>query len=473
MALVTTFATTPLVSALYPPWYQKKLDAWKRGEIDWDGNRLVPDPNSSERGDSSLDKARGNEIRKLLVYLRLDSLPSLFTFVALLGGDQAGRPVKKIHPQKVAQGTQENGTEETSPAFPRDQRPLEVHGVRMRDLTERLSSVMKESEVEEFSTADPVVNAFHTFGQLHNVAVSGEVQIVPEGSYADILTATASTQASDMVLLPWSESGALVEGGNSFLDSAQTLFTSASHNQFIATFLAAVPCNAAILVNNGFGAQPRSEPKSLHRVATSLSLRSTAGQATAPIMDRSHHIFFPFLGGPDDWVALRFVLRLAQNPSVTATILGITGSEGSGELHAAGSAPKNPDPTGSASQSAEEAFLAAIRDSLPPELEPRVLFDTLESAQPLSEAVSRARAEVGRNPHNAGDVVVVGRSHPGRGGFRAESTPSLPTSPGSSTTAAAAAAKQCLGDVAESMLVVDLKASVLVIQAGKRELDGD
>lgn len=468
MALVTTFATTPLVSALYPPWYQKKLDAWKRGEIDWDGNRLVPDPDASEQGDSPLEKAGGSEIRKLLVCLRLDSLPSVFTFVALLGGDQAGRPIKKIHPQKAASGIDEDGSEETSPSSTLHKRPLEVHGLRIRDLTERLSSVMKESEMEEFSIVDPVVNAFHTFGQLHNVAVSGEVQIVPEGSYADIVTATASAQASDMVLLPWSESGALVEAGNPFVESAQSFFTSASHNLFIANFFATVPCSAAIFVNNGFGALPQPEPRPLRRVATTLSSRSMAGPATAPILDRSHHIFFPFFGGPDDRVALRFVLRLAQNSSVTATILGVIGGEPAREVHATPSARPNPDRAGSTAHSAEEAFLAAIRDSLPPELEPRVLFDTVQSAQPLADAVSRARAEVGLAPQNAGDVVVVGRSHPGQPGFKAGLAAAAPvTSPGNT----APGAKPCLGDAAESMLGASLKASVLVIQAGKRESD--
>ena len=43
MALVTTFATTPLVSWLYPPSYQRKLELWKQGKIDWDGNTLEPE----------------------------------------------------------------------------------------------------------------------------------------------------------------------------------------------------------------------------------------------------------------------------------------------------------------------------------------------------------------------------------------------------------------------------------------------
>lgn len=466
MALVTTFATTPLVSALYPPWYQKKLASWKRGEIDWDGNSLVPDPNSSKHGDSSLEKPRGYEIRRLLVYLRLDSLPSLFTFVALLGEDQAERPVKKVHPHKAAKTPDEEGSEATSPSTTPHKRPLEIHGLRIRDLTERQSSVMKESEVEEFSIVDPVVNAFHTFGQLHNVAVSGEVQIAPEGLYANILTEAASTHASDLVLLPWTESGALAEGGNSFLESAQSFFTSPSQNQFITTFFATVPCNAAIFVNNGFGALPRPEPTPLHRVPTPMSLRSMAGQATAPIMDRSHHIFFPFFGGPDDRVALRFVLRLARNSSVTVTILGVI-EDVNGDLHATAVEPPNPEPAGSTSGSAEEAFLATIRDSLPRELEPRVLFDTIHSAQPLADAIIRAKAEVGLSPKNAGDVIVVGRSHPGRPGLKSRPSTPLPMSPGNPR----AAARQCLGDAAESMMMADLKASVLVIQAGKRESD--
>ena len=36
MALVTTFVSSPLTSYFYPLWYQKKVESWRRGEIDWD-----------------------------------------------------------------------------------------------------------------------------------------------------------------------------------------------------------------------------------------------------------------------------------------------------------------------------------------------------------------------------------------------------------------------------------------------------
>lgn len=424
---------------------------------------MAPESDSSEQGDAPLVKHDGSDIRKLLVYLRLESLPSLFTFVALLGGEQSA-PAKKVHPRKASI------TNEASPDHATiHKRPLEAHGLRFLELSERQSSVMKDSEIEDFSIRDPVINAFHTFGQLHNVAVSGQLEFVPEGSYAKILAGAASDYASDIVLLPWSETGKLVERTTS-PDAASTTFTNGPHNQFIADFLSSVSCNAAIFIDNGFGALPRKETKTLTRVITTVSLRSLGGSATSPISDRSHHIFFPFFGGADDRVALQFVLRLAQNPSVTATILHITGADPIGEvslvsspLEAKNETDVHSSPVLEKSQSrsddVEQAFFHTMKDSLPHAMESRVVFDTIESHNSLSDAIIHARAEVGRSPRNAGDVIVVGRSRGSGVNF------SLPSSPHHAHSEAA----QCLGKTAEAMIKAELKASVLVLYAGKKD----
>lgn len=108
-----------------------------------------------------LAKQQVTEQKKLLVCLRLDSLPSIFTFVALLGGEKPDAAIAaKVHPSK---GGKTAGRESFA-QNPIPQRPLEVHGLRMLELTDRMSSVMKESEIDEWSRRDPVVNAFHTFG---------------------------------------------------------------------------------------------------------------------------------------------------------------------------------------------------------------------------------------------------------------------------------------------------------------------
>ena len=438
--------------ALFPPWYQKKLAAWKRGDIDWDGNPLNAEAQFGSGGDSVMDKEQWTDGRKLLVSLRLDSLPSIFTFVALLGGERSDTTIAKVHPRKEGEST---GTE-TDRQPSGMQRPLEVHGLRMLELTERLSCVMKESEVDDWANRDPVVNAFHTFGQLNNVAVSGEVQFAPEAQYAAMLGERATDHASDMVLLPWSESGSLSEVATAhFGEGTHGPFSNASYNSFVYDFFQSAPCNAAVFINNGFGAIPREEPRplTLTRSVTGLSLHSNHVQATAPLGDLSHHIFFPYIGSADDRVALRFVLKLARNPSVTATIVHVKGPA----VESASAGTMKGDTrvvTSAVPESDSEAFFHSITDSLPAEMQSRVVFDTVDTMDISKECVERAKAEVGLSPKNAGDLVVLGRGH--RGTAHDESDVSK------------GEIDQSLSPMGKALISNNVKASILVIQAARK-----
>ena len=456
MALVTTFVTTPLTSALFPPWYQKKLAAWKRGEIDWDGSRLAP-TDTSERETASTTEKEQSEIKRLLVSLRLDSLPSVFTFIALLGGEKTSTTAfNAVHPSKKERSLEAYGHRSVA-------RPLEVHGLRMLELTERLSSVMKDSELDDLSSRDPVVNAFHTFGQLNNVAVSGEIQLVPQGSYCEILSERASERNSDMILLPWSETGSFSEGVTAdMMEVSQSAFSNSSYNHFVTNFLDTVSCNAAILINNGFGALPKEDTQALQRTPTNFSIRSHPLIATAPMVDQSHHIFLPFIGGLDDRVALRFVLRLARNPNVTATIVHVKStdrvSQPADEIREfTASGNKDRGVTTSSQEiisSQDHAFFTAMSDSLSGNLQDRVMFNSIESTQPLRDSVEQARAEVGLSSKSAGDLVVVGRHQRTRTAISGHHIPTENE------------LAQSLGNLAEAMITSPLKASVLVIQAG-------
>lgn len=461
MALATTFATTPLVSALYPPWYQKKLAAWKRGEIDWDGNRLAPD---SGPGDAPLEKHDSSEIRRLLVYLRLDSLPSLFTFVNLLGPDKASASVNKIHPRKTSQP----GSGDQTPLLGK---PLDVHGLRMLELTERLSSVMKESEVDDYSTKDPVVNAFHTFGQLNNVATSGEVQFVPSDLFAETLNGSASERSPDLVLLPWSEAGTLGETGVfDTHNTSQDRFGHGSHSDFVKNFLANATCNAAVLINNGFGGnarEPPSRPKP-QRTISGMSIPTSPHLATMPIQNRSHHIFFPFSGGVDDRVALRFVLRLARNSNVTATILFVKRESTSSDddtvrpnaLASERTGPKDDinvvaeSVNSSVSPSDRDfSFFTGQRDSLPAYLASRVSFELAEVGTGI---IARAQADFDACTSNAGNIFVA-----------AKSNGSVPAR----TSGLAPEVRTTLGPLAAAALEAHIGASILVMRAAGRGLE--
>lgn len=465
MALITTFATTPLVSVLFPPWYQKKLAAWKRGEIDWDGNDLNPTRDSSiDQVAPAIEKHR--ELRKLLVCLRLDSLPSLFKFVSLFSGTENMPAEVKIHPYKRSKEVSNSQNDGSVTQDNLVRRPLAIHGLRVLELTERLSSVMKESEVDEWSRKDPIVNAFYTFGQLHNVSVSGEVSMVPNDQYANVLNDRAHDRASDMILLPWIESGKRSESDAvAYTEAVQGACDDESYRQTVLEVLSQTTYTTAVLVSNGFGSLSYEERPGLHRLTTNYSIRSAIEQVTTPT-DRSHHIFFPFTGGVDDHVALRFVLRLLTSTNVTATILLVNGSGGQADDVAEDIKGKNDStiataPVLEARPEADRAFFYAMRDSIATDARDRVVFDTLDTSNPLTEIPNRAACEVGLSSRNTGDMVVVGRHfgrRTGTAGLRANEPESD--------------VKQALGEWADAMMRARIKASVIVIQAGSRTLQG-
>ncbi|TVY64357.1 K(+)/H(+) antiporter [Lachnellula suecica] len=476
MALVTTVTTTPLTLSLYPAWYQKKLESWKKGEIDWDGNPLIAEGGSDTSNDHPHEKLNSTQVRRLLVYLRLDSLPSLFTFISLLGGET--NPISaKVHRSRtelasVPEGA-DSSTDSTSALI--SKRPLEVHGVRILELTERTSSVMKVSEQDDYTYRDPVVNAFRTFAQLNNVAVSGDVSIVPEDSYAETLATQASDHFSDLVLIPWSEPSSTSE-----LDHHESL-ASGLQDAFIQKTLDNAKCNTAIFYNRGFGGPIVKEPRSLSRSVSGHSI-NRHHESTPPVADRSHHVYFPFFGGADDRVALRFVLQLAQNSNITATIhhfdlptpAGPSSTEKSPQVTQSSVHPDASRPGSSsigiaervdndllnAAAAQDSALVHTLRDSLPAGLINRVVFVDVATTTPISDCLSNARLEVGQSPHNAGDLIVVGRGRHTRIAHHEHASSSSNHE-----------MRRTLGVVGEAIISSGISGSVLVIQAGGRGLE--
>ncbi|KAK8237796.1 Sodium/hydrogen exchanger family-domain-containing protein [Phyllosticta capitalensis] len=468
MALITTFITTPLTMWLYPPWYQKKLEAWKRGEIDWDTGAAVQSRDKDDGSDSlAFEKLEATKVQRILVYLRLDNMSALLPFVSLFGG-QPNFGKKQVHPLKLAPVSE-------AEEIPLPQRPIKAHGVRLLELTERTSSAMKVSEADEFGQHDPVVNTFRTFGYLNNLAISGEVDVVPESSFSDVLVSRAGDNASDLIILPWSETGNMSELAVISDELVQHKLSADSYSAFVSTVLNSSTCsNAAVFINNGFGGSAPSERRKLARRLSAHSIRSSnhdKNPTTAPSASRSHHVFLPFFGGADDRAALRLVLQLAEHPDVTATIVHFRAPDGyfdAASSNASGVSSPHLASTPNASKQAltstvsvpaperDAAFFASLRQSIPADLAERVAFETLTTDSPLGSAVERARSELGRNARNAGDLVVVGRSVGSAAALGKE---------GVAKMNANVEAQRCLGVLAETVVRDDgVRASVLVVQ---------
>jgi nucleotide-binding universal stress UspA family protein len=194
----------------------------------------------------------------------------------------------------------------------------------------------------------------------------------------------------------------------------------------------------------------------------------------APIVDRSHHIYFPFFGGADDRVALRFVLQLAANTNITATIIhfilplqstktNVIETVGAVSMGASSSKLDITERMDTealyASAARDTTLLHTLRDSLPAAQATRVVFVENATTTPIADCINHAKQEIGQSPKNAGDLIVVGRGRHVR------------LSDIETYGNAASDLRKTLGVLAESVISSGVKGSVLVIKAGGRGLD--
>lgn len=474
MALVTTFATTPLTALLYPKWYQEKLDLWKKGKIDWDGNPLLPEETNSTSAPNSDEFGRDTTVRKVLVYLRLDGLPSLFTLMQLMGERNTSFPpaARQHHLVKDPQGaitTENKKPSEPIPSVRQVQRHMQVHGLRLIELTERESSVMAVSEIDEYATRDPIVKAFRTFGKSKDIAVAGSVAVIPEKSYSGTLLGRASELSSDLVLIPWSETESMSEQPAllSTRPSNEPLQNRPFTSFVTETFKQNSVANIAIFVDRNISEDTDSlqspsadRPKrTLTRTKTGMSLHSVFdNQASVKLAgDNGHHLVVPFLGGPDDCFAIRLALQLAKNESVVATIIRFdipapAASDQSSSVHT--------------ERESDDFFFTSVRDNLSEHLSSRVVFQDIQSqtAAPYSdiiEAIGRTLV-VGANTESPEHVIISGRGN------------TAYTNCCASTSSATSSDTKALGKlntaILEATKTEQIHASLMVVQA-KREAD--
>ena len=337
MALVTTFATTPLVVWLYPPWYQEKLELWKKGKINWDGTPITPTEDQTTP-DEEIDVAS-----RVLVYLRSDGLSSIFNVVSLLAGSR-----QKSTETRPNIGEKHN-SDSGSVAF-NFQRPLRIHGVRLMELTERNSSVMKVSELEEYASRDPIIKAFGSsaYGTARDVTISGQIAVVPDHSFADTLAQRAGTARSQFLLLPWSETGSISEIPSSFDHAPLKAGADALANKEYSNLVHKVfsesrsTCHVGIYIDKSLlkptirdekGSSPIMEKaqRQLSRTLTGLSMPDAYDNAgvlfkTSDIHDR-RQLRVLYTGQSDELFAVRLAIQLAKNGGVYVKIVNVVQEE--------------------------------------------------------------------------------------------------------------------------------------------------
>ncbi|KAI9320507.1 Sodium/hydrogen exchanger family-domain-containing protein [Dichotomocladium elegans] len=247
MALITTFMTTPVVIKLYPEWYQKMRAEVMRG-VQGGGD------SDGSGGGVEVLSAKVSTIGGLAVQPRyclvtmlneLEMVPPTMAVIRLLNDEREKREA------------------------------LELHTLRLLELTDRATDIMKIRDQRETLRNDPVLNVIRTFAPLIGVDdLQTRLEFLARHEFVKVVSDHGECHAADMILLPWS------------------VVQTDAEDPFLQDVIAAPRTPVGLLLDRGLGT-PKDDDESDARVVV------------------------PFAGGPDDREALLFALRLHQARQVT------------------------------------------------------------------------------------------------------------------------------------------------------------
>jgi hypothetical protein len=307
-ALLLTFITTPLVTVLYPP--NKRVRVAATGAK---LNGVAYDEEGGQFTDSKSEETteERSKTRFTVILDKLDHLPSMMALTQLINPS----------PSPVCPRSESGSTEETRISSPHNHNKsteLFIDAHRLIELSDRVSAVMKSSASDTLVHTDPLLAIFRMFGQLNDLPISTSLSIVTFDDLSYSVVEHARNNASDLIMLPW-----LPPSFNT------TDSISPANDGTMA------PKPAPHTSNNPFDAMFRSTGGMDKSALHSHFVRGVFSQSTTDValfVDQgvpgsqtgsAQHVFLPFFGGPDDRLALEFVVQLCVNPKITATVVRV------------------------------------------------------------------------------------------------------------------------------------------------------
>lgn len=476
-AVLLTFMTTPLVSLLYPPNRRVRISP----------NSATNEAIGDARGPKSANGDSEWKTRFTVVLDKIEHLPGMMALSQLI---QPGASSTEVATTGSHPGSSKSidSKQKSSEIF--------MDALRLIELSDRTSAVMKSSVADSLLQTDPLLGIFRMFGELHDIDVSTSLAIVPYDDLSLSVADHARDNASQLILLPWlpphtsshdtvdnsygaPQAAAISTPFDNLFGTKGDKSASAIHSQFVRGVFAQAKTDVALFVDRGHA----------------------SGEArTAGSM---HHIFLPFIGGPDDRAALNFVVQLCGNPKITATMVRVTKKAINSEL-------LEPDAAHVDDKQTSEDVTAMIRDhgltvtstigfpdtvygyattqtrlqsetadnlawsryaSPPSEQHPphlaealsRIEFMELQTPVPLHAIVSRASLQFEALVEKRSRLLVVaGRSRRLAVENHREELKELIEEHGSVGNEV----KKTIGDVATAFVVSGCKAGLVVIQAG-------
>ncbi|KAJ7506567.1 Sodium/hydrogen exchanger family-domain-containing protein [Mycena galericulata] len=460
-ALILTVMTTPLTLLFYPAKYRVQEGTNAARSRRADGEASAGRPSTSE-----------NEIKtKFSIVLdKIEQLPAAMTLSQLLQSPNSPTP------SFISSAADEKALE-AFPSLPHTplHAPISIDALRLIELTNRTSAVLKSQEADALLHNDPIVSVFRTFGYLNRLVVSAALSVVAYDEFPDAIAQHATEFDSQMVIIPWSrgvtsvlqeadDHGRATVVRNPFdgifhKTTTQDQTSSVVYSEFIRKVFLRSTTDVALFVDRG------------------LSLQSSAGTS-------DQHLFLPFIGGPDDRLALSFLVQLCANPGVHATVVWIRKTDSdTASLVENHKATGNTHLTVAAAdtvygqQSTQTRLVSDTADNLVwdrftlpsgsqsatvASVLSRITFTREESAEPLHRITQLVEQESGRLTVGKNLVVILGRSRR----MAVEShTAELQKLISSKGAPIGSSVSKTVGDVGAALVASGTRASLLVLQA--------
>ena len=319
-AVVLTVMTTPLTLLFYSPEHRSGKES-KRNKVE--------EPPHRDHGSKELEAFK---TKFAVVLNRIEHLPAMMTITQILQSplkppSARSQTSSLTEKDEKAELSRDITQERVLPAF--SQGPpsaglgnarVTIDALRLIELTARTSAVMKSSEADDLLQRDALISVFSTFGRLNRIQVSTSLSIVAQDAFPSSVATHARDTGAQLVIVPWHSGNSNALADESHVASADAPTTGpTAYNPFDGVFgKGSSPERTTSVVYANFIRNVFSQSP------TGVALFVERGSAAA---GDGHHIFLPFFGGPDDRLALTFVVQLCSNPNISATVLRMTKTE--------------------------------------------------------------------------------------------------------------------------------------------------
>lgn len=313
VALVLTFITTPFTVWIYPTRHRESHSG---------SNKAVTDREAtSHRIDANGAGGRAQTSRFLVVLQKLEHLSAVMFLTQML---EPPTPSSNASSKRTSTVEEHDlSLKATTSRLPDATRPtgsaVRIDALKLIELTGRTYSVMQSAEKDQLLHTDDALQLYRQFGRLRGLDITPHISIVETDSFPSSVADYAGGLETELVIVPWTIP--VVGSSTALIDPA----TSHEKEGIVASTSGALSTFDAI-----FGSESTGSPMYSHflrrvfsETPTDLALFVDRGFGSSGSPGAGQHVFLPFFGGPDDRLALRFVVQLCQHSNVTATVVRI------------------------------------------------------------------------------------------------------------------------------------------------------